>query len=107
MPGIPHRSAGFVTIDAEPAPAGTEVSARIDGKEYGSGVTDAQGRYGFPNPFYVSADDPDTPEKEGGVNGDTIDFYVKVGGYWYLGGSATFKNGAFTSDLDLAVEVIE
>lgn len=108
VPGMPHRFAGFVTIDGAPAPAGTEVSARIGGEEYGAGVTDDQGRYGYGLPtFTVSADDPDTPETEGGVNGDTIDFYVKVGGYWYLSGSATFENGAFTRYLDLAAEVIE
>jgi hypothetical protein len=45
--------------------------------------------------FYVAADDPDTPlpQKEGGVNGDTVQFYI---GGVLLGGSTVFQNGNIT-----------
>jgi len=107
-PGIPHRFAGYVYIDSVPATEGTEVSARIDGVEYTTTSVDNLGRYGYmPSIFQVPADDPDTSQKEGGVNGDTIEFLAQVEGNWYLGGTALFEQGAFTTDMDLVVDTTE
>ena len=76
VPQIHHQFWGQVTIEGEPAAQGTAVSAEIDGVVYASTTVDADGRYGYIPLFKVLADDPETPEKEGGVNGDTIEFYV-------------------------------
>ena len=77
VPPLPHQFYGTVTIDTELAPEGTIVSARIGGIEYLSATVDADGRYGYAPLFKVPADDPDTPEvKEGGVAGETVEFYV-------------------------------
>ena len=76
VPPQPHQFYGNVTICGAPAPEGTVVSARIGGIEYASTTVDAEGRYGYDPLFKVPADDPDTPEKEGGVPGETVEFYV-------------------------------
>jgi len=67
-----HRFWGTVTIGTESAPAGTVVSARIGGEEYGTATVGSDGDYDL----YVNADDPDIPGKDGGEDGDTIEFYV-------------------------------
>jgi len=86
VPGIPMRLAGTLTLEGGPAPVNTVIEARINGVNYayGNGSTAADGTYGYPpsTGYYVSADDNETPEIEGGVAGDTIEFYangVKVG----------------------------
>lgn len=94
----PNLFRGYVTINGVPASVGTGVAAKIDDVEYAFTVVDDQGRYGYATDFQVPADDPGTPGKEGGVNGDTVDFYVNGA----LGGSATFESGGYTQ-LDLAV----
>ena len=75
LPLMPHRFYGAVTLAGTPASNGTLVEATINNITYASTTTMA-GKYGYTPAFYVPADDPDTPEKEGGVSGDTIDFYV-------------------------------
>ena len=97
VPGLSERFCGTVTVNGSPADAGTVISARIGGVEFGTGTVDSNGRYGNCSTtgcFYVSADDPDTtPLKEGGVEGDTVQFYI---GGVLLGGSIVFQNGAIT-----------
>ena len=55
---------------------GTAVVAEIGGVVYASTSVDADGLYGWDPVFRVPGDDPETPTKEGGVNGDIISFYV-------------------------------
>lgn len=99
IPQLPGRFQGSVTINGKPAPAGIQVSARMSGvNEVFTATTDAQGNYSL---FYVRGDDPDTAQKEGGINGDTIQFFVG-------GANATsciFSNGASTT-LNLNVTVL-
>ena len=76
VPQMPHQFYGTVSLDGALAPEGTIVSAQIDGVEYESGTVDAEGRYGEAPLFKVPADDPGTPAKEGGVPGETVEFYV-------------------------------
>jgi len=76
IPPQPHQFYGTVTIDTALAPEGTIVSARIGGLEYEAGFVDAVGRYGYDPLFKVPADDPGEPGKEGGVPGETVDFYI-------------------------------
>ena len=100
LPVLPERFRGHVTISGAPAPEGTIVAAHIAGVIYESGTVDAAGRYGYDDAdlFYVPADDPDTPEKEGGVANETISFYVGD----TLATTEPFESGAMV-DLDLAV----
>lgn len=94
VPGIPHQFYGSVTIDGVLASDGISVEAVIDGVVY-SETTTVGGTYGYAVLFNVPADDPGTPEKEGGVTGDIIDFYVD--GIWaeeyaFLEGDVTTLN---------------
>jgi len=99
-PQIPHAFYGNVTIGGEPAPDGIVISARIGSTEYET-TTTVDGKYGYSPTFMVPADDPETPEKEGGVNGDTIEFYLQGSKV----ASCTFANGQVTP-LDLEAEVL-
>lgn len=93
----PHWFRGDVTVDGRPAPDGTIVSAKIGGIEY-SNTTTIDGKYGAEGDFYVPSDDLDTAEKEGGEEGDTVEFYVNN----ELAANATFSNGGNTR-LDLKI----
>lgn len=96
IPPPPHRFYGSVTIAGEPAPDAL-IEAKIAGVTYAT-TTTVDGKYGYaPNIFDVPADDPETPEKEGGV-GETVEFYVD-GTY---AASKKFESGAYTK-LDLSV----
>jgi len=99
---MPHQFWGTVSIDSVPAPEGTEVMARIANvtQNFTTAVA-ANHTYGWSPPFYVLGDDPNTTEKEGGNNGDTIDFYVA--GTWAT--NFTFKSGSH-NELNLSVGVI-
>ena len=66
----PHRYSGSVTIDGEPAAAGTSVVAVIDGAECGSGTV----RTGADGSTYTMNVPSDCAEE-----GDTV--YFRVGGY--------------------------
>lgn len=99
LPAIPNSFYGDVTVSDAPAADGTPVTAEIDGVEYISSTT-ISGTYGTYSAFRVPGDDSETPSvKEGGVDGDTILFYV--GGE--LAGQSTFASGSSTN-LDLLVE---
>lgn len=91
----PHWFRGDVTVNGNPAPDGTVVSAKIGGVGY-SNTTTISEKYGVDGNFYVLSDDPDTSEKEGGAEGDMLEFYVNN----ELAANATFSNGGH-DDLDL------
>ncbi len=93
----PHGFWGDVTIGEVPAPDGTLIEALIAGIPYKTELT-VDGEYGWVPLFYVPADDPTTSEKEGGSNGETVEFYVD-GTY---AKSYTFEIGEKTS-LDLSI----
>ena len=71
VPQMPHRFWGSVTVAGQPALNGTLVEAKINNITYAS-TTTLNENYDF----QVPADDPDTPEIEGGKTGDLILFYV-------------------------------
>lgn len=93
IPMPPHRFYGNVTINGEPAPDGTVLSARIGDVEYANTAT-LNGKYDFK----VSTDDEDTAPKEGGIDGDEIIFYVNN----EPAANATFSVGRITQ-LDLKI----
>jgi len=51
VPQLPRAYYGAITIDGDPAPAGTEIIAAINGTEKGSFVTTLIGVYGGPGTF--------------------------------------------------------
>jgi len=102
VPGIPHKFYGEAYIDGVPAPYGTLVEAKIDGVTYAA-TTTVSGYYGVVSIFTVPADDPDIIGKDGGENGDIIDFYVD--GVW--ASDFTFLEGEVTELNLYALNVIE
>jgi len=90
-----HGFFGDVTIGGGPAPEFTPVTAEIVGVGSWATEVDDVGQYLITVPY----DDLGTPEQDGGLNGDTIDFYV-CGAY---ADSDTFESGA-TTELDLSIE---
>jgi len=71
---------GTVTIGGSPAPDGLTVSAKVEGVEYDTAIT-VDGSYGRgpqeEHMLKIPADDPATPQKDGGLNGDTVEFFVE------------------------------
>jgi len=102
VPQPSHQFFGTVSIDSVLAPEGTAVVARIANvtQNFTTAVA-ANHTYGWSPTFYVLGDDPDTTEKEGGNDGDTIEFYVA--GTWAT--NFTFKSGEYNV-LNLSVVVI-
>jgi len=96
VPQIPHRFWGSVTVAGQPALNGTLIEAKINNITYAS-TTTLNGNYDF----QVPADDPDTPEIEGGKTGDLILFYV-AGTY---AANGTFTIGG-TNELDLLITTL-
>lgn len=81
-PPAPASYYGDVTIDGDPAPAGVEIVAYVDGEERGSYLTEASGEYGSPSAFdenlvvQGTADDEGEPV-EFTVNGQLADATVE------------------------------
>jgi PKD repeat protein len=97
VPQPSHQFYGTVTIAGEPAPDGTLIEAVINTTVYAT-TTTLDGKYGYTPVFKVPADDPDTPQKEGGKDGDIVHFYAAR----TYATNYTFASGA-TTQLDLAI----
>jgi len=92
VPGLPHAFYGSVTLNGQPAPDGTIITAKIDGKEVATTATSG-GKYGYPvGSFYV--DDPNNDR-----TGSTVHFFVNG---IDTGKTVIFCNGCATR-LDLSV----
>lgn len=87
-PGIPHQFYGTVKNNGALVGAGYTVSAKVGSTELASTNTDASGKYGWNEIFYVNADP-----------GATIEFYVNG---VKAAQTATFSAGSVTA-LDLTV----
>ena len=92
LPEKPNQFYGTVTINGQPAPDGSIVTAKINGAEVASTVT-KNGKYGYEPIFYISDTDP--PSRSGA----TINFFVNG---IDSGKSASFCNGC-VDRLDLSV----
>ena len=96
-PKLPHTFYGTVTINDEPAPIGTEITARVNGENVGSVTTTETGSYGNGTEFNHA-----TNLVVQGISSGTISFY--------LDGTDTnityeFNSGAFT-ELDLNATIV-
>jgi hypothetical protein len=98
VPLFPHFVYGKVKKDGANVPLGTTISALINGKSYKSTsafIDGGESHYAIEIP----GDDTDTSTKEGGVNGDTVQFMV---GSELASQTLTFKSGE-TTVLDLNI----
>jgi len=68
LPTLPSFFSGALTIEGNPAPAGTEVVAKIDGETRGTIAAEEDGKYGSGGQLLVTGDSDDA--------GKTIRFYV-------------------------------
>ena len=75
MPPVPSSFNGTIKLDGADVPAGTVISARINGVEYASmeAILYAGDSVYF---FDVPGEDPDIAGVQGGVPGDTVVFYI-------------------------------
>jgi hypothetical protein len=94
VPGIPNAFYGTVTLNGNPAPDGTVVTAKINGVEVAR-TTTKNGKYGYSPVFYV--DDPNNDLCIGGC--PVIHFYVNG---IDTGKTAIFCNGCVT-EVNLSV----
>jgi len=69
-----HMFYGDVSVGGSPAYDGTVVAAHIDGLSWETTTTG--GSYGYSPVFYIPSDNPGTPAKDGGINGDVVTFTV-------------------------------
>jgi hypothetical protein len=74
---------GYVYVGGKPAQDGLNVTAVIRGTTLKWTTETRNGTYGWPakgsslpDGFCIPSDDPETPEKDGGVTGNRIEFYV-------------------------------
>ena len=103
VPQMPHQFYGDVTIDGVAAPNGISVEAKIGGVTYKT-TTTLDGKYGHSPLFKLDSDDPDVAGITGGVNGDTIQFYVDG----VLATTYTYAIGGSNSlDLEITTDVYE
>ncbi|MCH8109834.1 MAG: PGF-pre-PGF domain-containing protein [Chloroflexi bacterium] len=106
-----HQFGGNVTVDGSPAQTGLKIEARLDNNvNYaetfdGNVPVTSSGTYGLTgaSSLRVCGDTPSTSEREGGANGDVIEFFVQVGGQWFLAGTSVFEIGGLTNNLGLTV----
>ena len=111
LPQLPHAFFGLITADGgTPVSAGTSLKARINNVHFGQSViagsttqstsihavntvdgTDYN--YGSLASYRICADDPATTPIEGGINGNTITFFVAG---IQATPDATFTRGALT-----------
>ena len=71
---------GTVNVEGLPAQDNLNVTAVIKGTSLSWTTKTKNGTYGWTqsgsSSFYIPSDVPTTPEKDGGVNGDIIEFYI-------------------------------
>jgi hypothetical protein len=97
-PLLPSSFNGTVQVDGVYVPLGTVVSAWIDGVRYAGATTVFYAGYSVYG-LGVPGDHPDTPEKDGGVEGETIVFRI---GDLVADQRGTFNSGS-NEHLDLTV----
>ncbi|MBI2853274.1 MAG: PGF-pre-PGF domain-containing protein [Chloroflexi bacterium] len=103
VPRPPHVFRGTVTVSSNPAQDGLTITAAIAGATfpYSLSANTSGGRYGDDFQFKVPADDSDTSNKEGGVNGNTVVFYIQG----VEAGTAIFESGV-VSTVNLAIDAL-
>jgi hypothetical protein len=93
-PSPPCVFYGYVTIGGKPAPNGSNVTAGISGTNLNWTTQTVDGTYGWlykgSSVFEIPSQNPNATQKDGGVDGDTIQFYVQG---TKISQTATFMSG--------------
>lgn len=102
-PNPPCVFYGNVTVGGNPAQDGLLVTAVINGATVNWTTVVKNGTFGWPvrgsSTFIIPSDNADTPEKDGGVDGNTVGFYVNNTN---TGRTANFESsGAIEVDLSI------
>lgn len=100
---------GYVTAAENPATDGLNVTATIRGTGLKWTTQTKSGTYGWPvkgsSLLAIPSDNPDTPERDGGVTGDTVEFYVNG---TKTGQTAIFESASAKQfDLSISAPVLE
>jgi hypothetical protein len=96
----PFTADGHAMICSASLPIGTVIIPKINGVQYGTGsVTAVDGFYHV----VVVGDDPGVPGKQGGVDGDVVDFFIMG----KLAGQAVFESLGIQHNLDLNVTLLD
>ncbi len=99
VPPIPSGFVGTVTLGGNPVPDGTVVSAQINAKTYASYPTISYNGQSYYT-LDVPGDDTDTSDTvEGGVDGDTILFFI--------GSSQAAQTGTWHSGVNITLNLTE
>jgi hypothetical protein len=103
IPPLPHTFYGTAKIDGQDMPVGSTIVAKLKGTDLELGRTSITQDYPGKYSLAAKGDDPDTPDKDGAVDGDAIEFYAQGpnSNLWLKVAEATFKSG---SDTQLNIE---
>lgn len=109
IPLPPCAFYGYVYVGGQPAQDGLNITAVIQGTTLKWTTETKNGTYGWPNKgsslpdgFWIPSDDPETSEKDGGVTGNRIEFYIQG---IKTSQTATFDSGSAVK-FDLSVSEI-
>jgi len=97
QPNLPCWFYGNVGIDGLPAPDNLNVTAMISGTNLNWTTQTKNATYGETPSFNIPYDDSSTPNKDGGVDGDTIEFYIN--------GTRTNQTATYASDELIKVDL--
>lgn len=106
IPLPPCAFYGYVYVGGEPAQDDLNITAVIQGTTLKWTTETKSGTYGWPikgsSEFWIPSNDPETSEKDGGVTGNRIEFYIQ--------GIKTSQTATFDSmsavNLDLSISEI-
>jgi hypothetical protein len=94
-PSPPCVFYGYVNVGGGPVRDGLNVTAMISGTKLNWTTQTANGTYGWPEKgssvFEIPSQDPNATEKDGGADGDVIQFYVQG---VKVSQTATFESGS-------------
>ena len=99
QPMPPCVFSGYVNVGGNPAPDDLIVTAKVVGiNNLNWTAVTKDGTYSI----VIPSDKPDTSEKDGGINGDIIEFYINDA---ETGQTATFESGRI-KEVDLSISEI-
>lgn len=98
-PGLPSNYYGTVRLNGANAPAGSYVLALVQGNECQRDAVDQDAQYGSVYSLNVSADDPATPQVDGGSRQDVVTFVLELpgGGQCPMPQTAGWEGGSSTA----------
>jgi hypothetical protein len=108
QPSYPCRFWGTVKVNGNWVASGTLITAWIDGTT-GSWTANTGSEAGQPAYAYsmtVYADEPSTPTKDGGVDGDVVRFKVRYGGIDYVAPKTGVWSAGEFNEVNLEISLV-